>query len=283
MTFRAIDLADFQPVSLAEQPAPTLRWVPVAELVIDDRYQRALTAKGRVLVQRIAAGFDWARFGALMVAGTVDGSFAVVDGQHRAHAAALCGLERVPCVVVPMTPVQQASAFGAINTDRLALDRGALFRARLAAGDPVAVAADRAVSAAGCRLLTFQRSSTQRRPAEISVHALILRMVTAGEAEAVTIGLRAIRDSAAGQEPVPAHGIRVWEQPVLMPWLTALATNAQFLRLPDLSGIFDEIDWDHEIDVQRQWARARGLPYRRLIADRIVAILAAARRQQVAA
>ncbi len=277
MTFRALDTESFTPAALADQPAPTLLWVPLAELVIDERYQRELTRPGRRLIQRIADGWDWTKYQPILIAATPDGRHAVVDGQHRAHAAAVVGLEALPAMVVPMTPAQQAAAFTAVNSDRVRLDRSATYRAQLAAGDPVALAAEAAVAAAGCRLMTTIPTAAKRSPGEVYTHALILRMVAQGEAAAVTAGLQAIRASEVGGERNDSYGyaLRVYDQKTLICWLPVLATNQLFLTLP-LADLFDTIDWDEEYDRAAGWSRRDGRPVRGYVVERVTALLRAA-------
>lgn len=276
MTFRSIDIAGFTPATVADQQGPTLLWVPLADLVIDERYQRVLTAPGRRMIQRIADGFDWRMYQPILIASTGDGRYAVVDGQHRAHAAAVAGLATLPAMVVPMTPVEQARAFVGVNRDRIKLEAAAVFRAELAAGQPVAVEADRLVAAAGCRLMTFMRSSATRKVGEIYTHRLILAMVDRGEGAAVTAGLRAVRDSEAGQiGQDAAPGLRVYDEAVIRPWLTAPATSQRFLSLP-LVDLFDDIEWETEIEASRRWRRTHGGAARAELTARVVRRLRAA-------
>lgn len=283
MTFRAIDTAGFAPATVADQQGPVLLWVPLADLVIDERYQRALTGPGRRMIQRMADGWDWRLYQPILIAATGDGRHAVVDGQHRAHAAAVAGLATLPAMVVPMTPVEQARAFVGVNRERIKLDGASVFRAELAAGQELAVEADRAVREAGCRLMTFARSSMQRRVGEVYTHRLILAMVGRGEGAAVTAGLRAIRDSEAGRiEQGGAAGVRVYDAPVLVPWLAAVATSQRFLSLP-LAALFDAIEWDGEIDACQRWCRMNGGAARAELTARVVKRLRAALDKRVAA
>lgn len=286
MTFRPIDLSGFTPAPLRDQPAPSVQWVAIADLVIDDRYQRQITPSGRRHIQRVAEAFDWKAFGAISVAATPGGKFAVVDGQHRAHAAALVGLDMVPCIAVPMTTAEQASAFHQVNAARIRLDRAATFRAQLAAGEPLAVRAEAAVRAAGCVLMQTIPSASQRKPREVYTHRLIERMVADGLDEVVTIGLKAIADSEAGQEHWVAqhgHGFRVWDQVVLAIWLPMLASNAQFLRLP-LAEVFDSIHWQEWVEQAREAQRndPRGPSARARVAGRVEGVLRDAHRNRLA-
>jgi hypothetical protein len=284
VTFRAIDIGGFTPATLRDQVAPTLVWAPLAEMVIDARYQRALTPAGRRAIQRIADTWDWAKFQPVLVAATPDGLLAVVDGQHRVHAACVAGLAALPAMVVPMTPAQQAAAFVSVNTERIRLSGTDVFKARLAGGDALACAAAALVAEAGCRLMTYQPSAAQRRPGDVFTHALILRMVAQGEGAAVLAGLRAVRESVVGSgRGLSADaGLRVYDSLVLHPWLGALASNQRFLRLP-LAAIFDTIDWDAERDAARSWMRNPGDTLRALMADRVRVILREALDRQAAA
>ena len=257
--FRQIDIQGFTPAQLSDQPAPQLMTVSLDALVIDTRYQRMLTGKGRSSIQRIADGWDWTKYQPISIAPTTDGRFAVVDGQHRAHAAAVVGLETLPAYVVPMTPQQQAEAFTAVNTARVRIPAPALFKARLAAGEPGALAEAAAVEAAGCKLMTYNPRASQRRVGEVFAYALIQSMVANGEGEVVTLGLRAIRQSEQGKAAPDARGdcVRVYDGPVLKVWLPALASSQLFLRL-NLTEVFDSIDWDDVRERARLQARNSG-------------------------
>ncbi len=278
--FRQIDISGLVPAVLRDQPAPTLVWADVSDLVIDERYQRALTGKGRSAIQRIANDWDWSKYQPILVASTPDGNLAVVDGQHRAHAGKLAGLDRLPAMVVPMTPEQQAAAFTSVNTDRIRLDRAQIFKARLAAGDPLAIEADRICTAAGCRLMLSNRSTSQKKPGELYAHALILKMIKAGEGEAVAVGLAAIRDSELGRD-TDMHGRRAYDGAVLNVWLPAIATSQRFLRLP-LSEIFDSIVWEEMAEECRRRARQAGGSARALMVERVVIAMRGALEDQAA-
>jgi len=262
MTFRAIDLSGFTPTQLRDQPAPLLQWVAVADLVIDERYQRDLTTVGRRHIQRIADGFDWAAFSPINVAPVAGGKFAVVDGQHRAHAVALAGEDRVPAYVVPMSPAQQAAAFYAVNSARVRLDRSATFRAQLAAADPLALRADAAVAAAGCVLMRTIPSSLGRKPRQVFTHALIIGMIQRQADAVLTAGLRAMAESEAGNAPqfgVGERAFRVWDQKVLAIWLAVLEAKPEFLDL-DLAVVFDVIPWMRWCDLADEAFKREGAP-----------------------
>lgn len=279
MTFRPIDTAGFVPSALADQPAPTMIWAEMAQLVIDDRYQRALTPPGRRAIQRIADGWDWSKYQPILVAATADGLLAVVDGQHRAHAAAVAGLSALPAMVVPMTPVRQAAAFAAVNTDRIKLAPSQLFKARLEAGDPVAVEAARLCEEAGCRLMTYAPSAALRRPGDVFAYKLIMGMADTGEGPAVVAGLTAIRQSVLGgaaYDPSDKRSsMRPYDFGVLKVWLPAIASSQRFLRLP-LADVFDDIDWDNLADRARAHVRTVGGSNTAFMIDRVKFVLRAA-------
>ncbi|QIR85035.1 DUF6551 family protein [Paracoccus sp. AK26] len=124
-------------------PADTVveyRLVPVESLVIDRLYQRALSAKGRSTVARIISDFSWLKFGAISVSHH-DGKLAVIDGQHRAIAAAAIGINHVPALVslADASGAAEADAFVGINDVRTTVTPVDKFRAKVAAGDPQAV------------------------------------------------------------------------------------------------------------------------------------------------
>ena len=113
--------------------------VPVEHLLIDPAYQRRASERSRATCRKIAEGFDWRRFGAIVVAEVKEG-FAVIDGQHRAIAAARRGVDRVPAVIVAGDVAAQADAFVGINSARTSVPTVDRFRARVAAREEDAVA-----------------------------------------------------------------------------------------------------------------------------------------------
>lgn len=268
MTLEPIDTARYKPATLRDQPQPVLIWAKVAELVIDRRYQREITAAGRNAIQRIANNFDWKKYQPILVAPATGGRMAVVDGQHRAHAAAVLGLEAIPAMTVPMTPSEQAAGFVSINRDRIRMSTHNVYRAELEAGTEWAVQARDAVEKSGCHLATANPSSATKKPGTVFAVNLIRKMISNGEGAAVTEGLRAILESQASEE------VDSYTGPALSVWLTALAKNQQFFRL-DLPTIFDGLDIIDLLDKSRRRAREMGVPARKLATDEVVAQLTA--------
>jgi hypothetical protein len=122
-----------------------LRYVPLAALRPATRYQRPLNEQHAL---DIALHFRWESCEALEVAANPDGTYTVVDGQHR-HAAldllfgATAPEEPVPVAVIAGADPERAAAARDINLRRKSWTGGSLFRLRLEAGErlPVAVAA----------------------------------------------------------------------------------------------------------------------------------------------
>lgn len=139
--YRAIDASKLSPVKFETHPGehPVLQWLPLASLMVDDRYQRNVLERGLANVYRIAREFDWRKFAPVIVA-EVAGRYAIVDGQHRCYAAALRDIRNVPCMVIRATLAEQASAFAAINGRITRLSELQLHAAAVTAGETDAVA-----------------------------------------------------------------------------------------------------------------------------------------------
>jgi hypothetical protein len=113
---RTLSTAGFEkPRSVCMGAAPILRWLPIADLVLDPAYQPPIGSRGRRNVNRIAASFSWSCFCPVIVAPVAGGKFAIIDGHHRTTAAALVGIESVPCQIVTASREEQAVACKAIN------------------------------------------------------------------------------------------------------------------------------------------------------------------------
>lgn len=182
-------------------PAPMLQWVAIADLVVDDTYQRPIYGAGRHNVRRIAEGFRWSKFAPVIVAPVPGGKFAIIDGQHRTTAAALRGFESVPAQVIAADPVEQASAFRSINGQVTKVARMSLQRAALAAGDPDAVALDAAVRAGGARLCAYPKAQTQIEAGETMAVGAVAEALRTYGPEVVTLGLRCLTETALNHKP----------------------------------------------------------------------------------
>ena len=219
LPLRRIDLLGRGRCVAAEVDRPLLVWLPIRKLVLDPVYQRPILKRGWKQIEAIARDFDWSRFGPVLVSTRPDGTYAVVDGQHRAHAALLAGFDEVPAMVAEMTREAEAAAFGAVNSQVTAITPFQLLKAAIAAGDEVATEAFEVVRAAGCKLMTYNKSSVQRKPGEIFAITTVLRLVERGQAKVVRRGLSSIRQSR-NSEAIDAYALAM-----LQPWFDAVSEN----------------------------------------------------------
>lgn len=153
---RSISTEGFaRPGSLSAGAAPMLQWINIVDLVVDPTYQRPIVGKGRRTVDRIARAFSWSCFSPVVVSPVEGGKFAIIDGQHRTTAAALVGLDSVPCQVVVVPREAQAAAFKAINGVTTPISRMALHAAALVASEPLAVRLAEACACADVQILKY--------------------------------------------------------------------------------------------------------------------------------
>lgn len=131
---------------------PRLEWLSISQLVVDPEYQREVSYVGRKNIRHIAEHFSWSMFGTVMVAAIGGSKFAIVDGQHRTTAAALVGIEKVPCQIVEALRGEQAAAFRAINANTTKPHAVQLFHASVTAGEPAALAIVEACQKAGVKI-----------------------------------------------------------------------------------------------------------------------------------
>ena len=211
MSYRPI-VSDLVPE--AEPPVgalPELEWVPVSRLMIDDTYQRPIEKRGAANIARIAKEFDWTCFSPLLVA-RADNGYLVLDGQHRAHAAAACRIDQVPALVVEADARQQARAFSRVNGDVTALTPLQIYRAALASGEGWARECDAAVRAAGCRLLSYNKSARLKKPGDVFAVAAVRAQLEAGRREALVAYLGGLLVSSSADEPVwyGGQGINIY-------------------------------------------------------------------------
>ncbi len=229
MSFREINVLALTPAEMADQPRPMLEWVAIDRMVIDDRYQRAMDAKGLQAVQRIADAFEWAKFSPVLLAPADGGRLAVIDGQHRVHAAKLCGLHAVPAQIVHLSVAAQAAAFVGVNTQVKQMTVHQIYRAALAGGEGWAVRCRDVVEGAGCHLATSNPSAVKRKAGVIYCIGAVRKMITGGQAKALSAALKAIRAyDTTGR-------VALYSDYILTPFVRAVASDAAFLRA-DLAG-----------------------------------------------
>ena len=200
---RRIDLTGIAPVeNAASGRPPKLEWLALASLVVDPRYQRAITAAGRANIRRIAAHFNWAAFSTVIVTRDGPDRFAVIDGQHRCHAAALIGLERVPCQIVDAGAAETARAFGEINCNVTRVHALTAHHALVAAGDPRALEIAAIAAEAGVVIARSPQSQREIPPGVTLLTRDLARFAHAHGRDNVVLALRAI---VTGSSPTPGR------------------------------------------------------------------------------
>lgn len=222
---------------------PRLEWLPIAKLVVDAAYQREIGPQGRNNVRRIAERFNWSMFSPVIVAAAGGDRFAIVDGQHRVTAAALCGLERVPCQIIEAVRAEQAAAFFAINDAVTKLSRMQLHHAALAAGDPAAEEAAAVCAHADCVILRYPKPWNEIAVGETMAVVAIGKAIRRFGADTVTTALRAIRDSGDGNAGMLRSQVIFGAAEVLHDhpeWRDAGGALLEAFDTIDLEQMFDE-------------------------------------------
>jgi len=176
---------------------PTLEWIAVDRLSVDESYQRATdSTRSRKLITRISNDWNWHFCQPLAVARRVDGSLFVIDGQHRLAAAVARGdLPHLPCVVISGTDSgTEAAAFVALNTQRQALSQGNIFNAMLASSDETAKHVSELLAQTGWRMARTS-NPTYWKAGDLFCAPMIVKAVKMYGEEAVRNGLTALREA----------------------------------------------------------------------------------------
>lgn len=268
-SYRKIELPEAPEAREIDQAAPMLEWLKIENLVVDDTYQRPLNVSNWKAIRKIAKDFRWSRFTPLLCAPIEGGRFAIIDGQHRAHAAAMIGIEAVPAMIVHMSLPEQASAFSWVNGNVTKITGFHIFKAALAAKDQWAIDCDEVVRRAGCRLMPYNKSAHAKQAGEVFSIALIREYVEAGMPEVVEKCLFAIQINDETQDPAP------YQNGILRPFMAAVASSQMFLRA-DLVTFLHQHDLvavqDRVADLRKQDA-FRAKSSSALMKDSITALL----------
>jgi len=163
---------------------PRLEFHPPDCLIVDERYQRSIArGAGKKLIAKIVEGFYWPFFGVLVATDNGDGTYCLIDGQHRAEAARQHpDIRSVPVMVIDeMTLAEQARAFVVINESRVKLNALQIHRAAVRAGDPEAAQIDAIARQCGISIPSNNISSINIQPGQtLSVKALYEILRSAG-------------------------------------------------------------------------------------------------------
>lgn len=154
------------PASTDPGRPPAMEWVAISKLRIDPSYQRPVTSRGRNTIATIVQHFRWARFSPLIVSRVPGkaGLFTIIDGQHRASAALICGYDRVPCCIVDVAPEEAAKIFAAVNGTVTPMSILSLYKASLVAGETWALEVKEACEAGGIEALVYPVPKSKMKP-----------------------------------------------------------------------------------------------------------------------
>jgi hypothetical protein len=229
-----------------------MQWLKVADLVIDDDYQRDLRKDNWTAIRRIAGRFQWSRFSPVFVAPVEGGKYAIIDGQHRTHAAALCGIEAVPCQVVQMTKEEQAASFAAVNGLVTKVTPWHILKAAVAAGEAWALDCRKVCADANCVLMMRNGSTADKKPGEIYALALVRNAVKNGHHASVTLALSGLRRSEFGKEA------EAYNNEILKPLFAAVVDRPWLAKAGiDLAPFLDRFDIYTAIDRAAQFAKIK--------------------------
>lgn len=263
-TFRAISTDDYNPIDhvIDPGPAPMLEWLPIAKLIVDPAYQRDVSLHGRKNVRKIAGAFEWRKFGTVIVAPLEGGSYAIVDGQHRTTAAALIGIEHVPCQIIVATRAEQAAAFREINGTITRMSRAQIYVASLAAGDAEALAVADVCARAEVEVLRGNPSWDKLKPCQTIAIAAIENLLKKFGRDVLVSALQCITQTANREVPGLLRG------PIITALCVALARNEAALNAGErLLEVFDDIEIEREFETARLARKERGTSVTAVLAD----------------
>jgi hypothetical protein len=180
---------------------PRLFWIAIAALRVDGRYQRKIIGRAsEKSVLTIASEFSWSKFAPVVVAecGDEEGSYAIIDGQHRTTAAALRGIRDVPCLIMKASLADQANAFAAINGTVTAISTMQLHAARVAAGEPSAVALREACAEAGVEIMRYPLAASQMKVGQTMAASKLAQQLARYGRNTLVAALRCITRTGDG-------------------------------------------------------------------------------------
>lgn len=187
-------------------PKPELLWVAPTDLWVDPTYQREMSDRSHKLLKRVVKQFSWSRMKPPIGARAADGQIHLIDGQHTAIAAATLKIPAIPVFIVAAQALhERARSFVAHNTDRVAVQPMAVYKALVAAGDPEALVCDAVIRKAGVRFRVLNQVN-DARVGDCSCFTLVQNMVkTHGPMRARVVLETLVKAELA---PISGHDLR---------------------------------------------------------------------------
>jgi hypothetical protein len=231
---------------------PELKWIAISDLVVDHDYQRPISGAGTTNVRKIAANFKWSCFAPVVVS-QVGARFAIVDGQHRTTAAALIGIEKVPCMVIHASPCEQAMAFKEINGATTKMSRQAIHAASVAAGDKAAQELEDVARRAGVTILRYPVAmNLQDQGGQTMAVGCLDQCLKQHGRDTLITALQCVTQTENN-----APGLLV--AAVIKALCTVIGSNVTWRDGGDrLLAAFDEIDIEGHLDRARTMPKAKG-------------------------
>lgn len=170
-----------EPTFLADQRIPRIERIPIGMLRValaepGPGYQRPPDMSR---ARKLAAKWDWTMLDPLVVSIRKDGPHAgeyfVVDGQHRYLAAAeiFPDTEELPALVLRLTVEEEARRFARQGENVRRVNARDLFRARIEARDPDALALRALVERQGWRIVASAHSAPNSNNDIIAVQRIV--------------------------------------------------------------------------------------------------------------
>lgn len=251
---------------------PEFAWLPIANLRVDDTYQRPLKQGNITAIRKIATQFSWIKFGALKVAPIADTDpqlYTIIDGQHRATALDLLGVSQAPCLIIQADEAQQAAAFAAINGDVVRVLALTAFNALVKAGDRQATMLVSICDEADVQICPYPVQASLMKPGQTIAIGTLKQMTTRHGRELVVTALRCITGNS-NNLPGAVHAN------VIAALCEVLAADPKLMRDKSIVKRFDAIELDTlDSDSRAMKPRQMGDSARARLRDAITAALEA--------
>lgn len=181
-------------------------WLPLHQLFIDEDYQRPVAQAGLANIRTVALNFLWPLFAPVVCFQRTDKQFVIIDGQHRAIAAASRGdIAALPCIIHEGTPELEARAFAAINGIVTKINSLTVFRARLAAKEKGAMEIFTVCKAAGVTVAPYPK--TNCAAGETLAIGTLEQCLRRFGAEPLKLALRIVTQTGDGHPGLLREGI----------------------------------------------------------------------------
>jgi hypothetical protein len=187
------------------------------------------------LSSKITDNPQYVLLGAIILALLPNGQHMIVDGLKRCIGLKNAGAKKIPALVFNLDYKSRLKAWKEANSERKIPDAIKLYRASLNSGEAWAIVIDDLIARTGCRMMTFNASTSHKKPGQVFAIGMVRTFIESGKSHYMTSVLEGLLNSRHKDV------VRYYSENSLRAFIAA-AINAKLDKPEQLTAYFNATD-----------------------------------------